>query len=251
MELVIVADLEGMSGVAERAWCDPARLEYARALDQYAEDVRAVSQAARAFGIAPIRLLDWHGRTIPPSLCTSDIEPALLPLDRNPRVAVLLGFHARGDAPRAFAPCTLLPGLSIEWDGRPAGELALASRWLGEQGIPLLLVSGDRALTAEAELWTDQTTAIAVKLAHSPDRAECLPPDRARAALVDALQRVLARRSWWWVYRPSSPIDVTVSLPAGGQERLVASSMNELFVQLDTLVARAGGIPTLARLASS
>ncbi len=251
MELVIVADLEGMSGITERAWCDPAHPEYARALQQYAEDVRAVSQAARAFGIARIRLLDWHGRTIPPDLVTSDIEPMLLPLDRQPRVAVLLGFHARDDAPRAFAPCTLLPGLSIEWDGRPAGELALASRWLGEQGIPLLLVSGDRALTAEAELWTDQTTAIAVKLARSPDRAECLPPDRARAALGEALQRVLARRSWWWVYRPSSPVEVTVSVPSGSRERLVVSSMNELFHRLDDLVERAGGIPTLARLASS
>jgi D-aminopeptidase len=38
MELVIVADLEGMSGVAERVWCDPAHPEYARALEQYAED---------------------------------------------------------------------------------------------------------------------------------------------------------------------------------------------------------------------
>ncbi|MFN3337687.1 MAG: M55 family metallopeptidase, partial [Thermomicrobium sp.] len=192
----MVADLEGMSNISRREICFPAHAEYTRALAAYRAEVDALAEAARARGIAAVRLLDWHQRRLPFELFPDVVEPDALLVEQRPRVAVLLGFHARAGQRDAFAACTLIPGLRLFWEDREAGELALASRWLGELGIPLLLVTGDRGLTSEAEEWTDQTATVTVKQALRPDEAESLPPEVAQRALADALQRVLARRSW-------------------------------------------------------
>ncbi len=231
MELLVVGDLEGISGIDERERCLPGHPDYRQALDRYAAELAGVATAARALGVTTVTFLDWHQRSLPSFSLPTGVQLASLPFTTRPRAAVLFGFHARAGQPQAFAPQTIVPGVRLYWNGREAGELALASRWLGELGIPLLLVTGDRALTLEAEEWVDQTTAIAVKLARGPDRAVSLPPERVAAALYLALQRVLERRSWWWVYRPES-IVVDVTLEGVASATIVASTMAELFEKL-------------------
>ncbi len=236
MELLIVADLEGVSGVDRQETCDPAHPEYLHTLAHYGADVATVAATARRVGIATVSLLDWHGRPLPAAAFAADVERVEFPLAQRPRVAVLLGFHARAGQEEAFAARTFVPGLRIQWNGREAGELALASRWLGERGIPLALVVGDRGLTREAEEWVEQTAAVAVKRAVSPDRAECLPVARARQALAEALERVLLRRSWWWVYRPEYPIRWEVE--TAEQSRLVVEgdSVGQALQRLQALL---------------
>ncbi len=232
MELLIVADLEGVSGVDRQETCDPAHPEYLHALAHYGADVATIAAAARRVGIAAVALLDWHGRSVTDEALGTDIARAVLPLTPRPRIAVLLGFHARSGQAEAFAAQTFRPGLRIRWNGREAGELALASRWLGEHGIPLVLATGDRGLTREAEEWIEQTATVAVKRATAPDRAECLPVARAQQALAEALERVLLRRSWWWVYRPERPIRWEITTAAGGsvivEEATVAGALQRL-----------------------
>ncbi|MCS7051402.1 MAG: M55 family metallopeptidase [Thermomicrobium sp.] len=241
MELVVVADLEGISTVTERQHCIPGDPGHRQALEAYREDVEAVAAAAAAVGIHRIGLLDWHGRTFPPAFFSDRVIPLRTLDHQQPRVAVLLGFHARSGQRAAFAPATLVPGLRLLWEGREAGELALASRWLGERGIPVALVTGDRGLTTEAEEWTDQTATVAVKRAETTERAEALPGARARAAIAEMLQRVLERRSWWWVYRPTPPLALRLQWPDGSEESLAATSMMDLFHQLRAVLAQRSG----------
>ncbi|MCX7624223.1 MAG: M55 family metallopeptidase [Thermomicrobium sp.] len=236
MELLIVSDLEGLSGVERWEACRPAHPLYPATVERYVAEVEAISRAAMRLGIGRTALLDWHGRTLSVDRLGPTVRPALLPFDRAARVAVLLGFHARTGQPESFAAHTYRPGLRILWDGREAGELALASRWLGERGVPLVLVTGDRGLTREAEEWTEQTATVAVKRALAPDRAESLPPARAHEAIATALERVLLRRSWWWVYRPEVPVAWEVRTPEGKRVDLVAPSVEAALERLRALV---------------
>ncbi|MCX2727904.1 M55 family metallopeptidase [Thermomicrobium sp. 4228-Ro] len=236
MDLLIVADLEGISCVERRSVCDSTHPSYSSALGNYAAEVNAVAVAARRIGIERVMLLDWHGRLLPPGLLEAGIEAASLPLPTGRWVAVLLGFHARTGQSDAFAPQTLCPGWRIVWNGREAGELALASRWLGELGIPLVLVTGDRGLTREAEGWVEQTAAVAVKRALSAEEAECLPVERTRAALADALAWVLMRRSWWWVYRPELPVRWDIVSPDGQHQALESSSVAEALCRVQEVI---------------
>jgi D-amino peptidase len=190
-------------------------------------------------GINRVMLLDWHGRLLPPGLLEAGIEIATLPLPTGRWVGMLLGFHARTGQRDAFAPQTMCPGWRIVWDGREAGELALASRWLGELGIPLVLVTGDRGLTREAEEWVEQTAAVTVKRALSAEEAECLPVERARVALADALGRVLVRRSWWWVYRPELPVRWDIASPDGKHYTVESSSVAEALCRVQEVIPSA------------
>jgi D-amino peptidase len=232
MELLIVADLVGMAGVESWAECDPTHPRYRAVLARYVAEVSAVASVAQRMGIRRVAWLDWHGRQLLPEELPPGISAVSLPFDERPRVAVLLGFHAATGRPDAFAPHTFLPGLRIAWDGRELGELALASRWLGEHGVPLLLVTGDRGLTREAEEWTDQTTTVAVKQARAPDRADGLPVERAHEAIGQALERVLERRSWWWVYRPAQPVRLAVQTPEGRSLAIETPSVSEALREL-------------------
>ncbi|MCS7255532.1 MAG: M55 family metallopeptidase [Thermomicrobium sp.] len=243
MELLIVADLEGISGVERWEMCDPAQPSYRRALEEYVADVSAVATTARRLGISRVALLDWHGRAFPPDRQPTEWEVVSAVLRTGHWIAVLLGFHARTGQRDAFAPQTFRPGWRIVWDGREAGELAIASRWLGERGIPLLLVTGDRALTREAEEWVEQTAAVAVKQARSAEEAECVPAERARAAIADALERVLVRRAWWWVYRPEQPIRWEIVSPEGERCVIESTSVSEALARIpETIPGAAVGV---------
>lgn len=231
MELLLVCDLEGISGIGEWAWCQPDHPLYSQALTFYRQEIQAVAVAARQRGIRRVTFLDWHQRNLPPDFLPDGVELATLPLTQVPRLAVLLGFHTRTNHATGFASHTLLPDLRVSYNGREIGELFLASRWLGEQGIPLALVTGDRALTLEAEQTVDQTATVAVKVAQDTHRAECIPTERAHSALLDALIRVLERPAWWWVYRPTL-VSCQVSVP--GQELIIltAKTIQDLLTQL-------------------
>ncbi len=214
MHVVIIADMEGVSGIETYEMTVRSHPAYAEGLRLLAAEVNALAEAAFEAGASSVSVIDWHGGggNLRPELLHRRVVIVPEDLTRGYDVAILSGFHAMAGTEHAFLSHTMTGGLALTLEGRPAGELALLSRWAGEHGIPVGLVTGDRATSLEAETWLDQTPTLTVKQAVAWDRAAALPVEQAHRALREMVGRVLGRPDRWWVYRPARPVEARVRL---------------------------------------
>ena len=60
-------------------------------------------------------------------------------------------------------------------NGRITGEFGLNGAICGELGIPVIMVSGDQTVCAEAREWAPGVAAAQVKIAAGRYAAHCLP----------------------------------------------------------------------------
>lgn len=214
MRVLIIADMEGISGIESYEVTVRSHPAYREGVRLMAAEVNALAEAAFEAGAGSVSVIDWHGGggNLRPELLHPRVAVVPEDLSRGYDVAILSGFHAMAGTENAFLSHTMTGGLALMLEGRPAGELALLSRWAGEHEIPIGLVTGDRATSLEAETWLDQTPTLTVKQAVAWDRAAALPVEQAHQALRQMVARVLGRPDRWWVYRPARPVDALVRL---------------------------------------
>jgi D-amino peptidase len=214
MRVLIIADMEGISGIESYEATVRSHPAYREGVRLMAAEVNALAEAAFEAGAGSVSVIDWHGGggNLRPELLHPHVAVVPEDLSRGYDVAILSGFHAMAGAENAFLSHTMTGGLALTLEGRPAGELALLSRWAGEHEIPIGLVTGDRATSLEAETWLDQTPTLTVKQAVAWDRAAALPVEQAHQALRQMVARVLGRPDRWWVYRPARPVEALVQL---------------------------------------
>ncbi len=214
MRVLIIADMEGVSGIETYEATVRTHPAYAGGVQLMAAEVNALAEAAFEAGAVSVSVIDWHGGggNLRPDLLHPRIAVVPEDLGRGYDVAILSGFHAMAGAENAFLSHTMTSGLALTLEGRAAGELALLSRWAGEHEIPIGLVTGDRATSLEAETWLDQTPTLTVKQAVAWGRATALPVEQAHRALREMVARVLGRPDRWWVYRPTRPVEALVRL---------------------------------------
>ena len=218
MRVLVIADMEGISGIETVESCAPGDPAYPAGQRLLAAEVNAVAEAAFDTGATGGSVIDWHGNSdnIDPAALDPRARIAAEDLSVGYDVAFLIGFHAMAGTRPAFISHTMFRGLALEMAGRPTGELGLLSRWAGEWGVPIALVAGDRAATQESETFLPETPTLTTKLARSWDRAEALPVEQAHAALRAEVARTLGRPERWRAYRPQTPVRFRLRLREGG-----------------------------------
>ena len=107
---------------------------------------------------------------------------------------ILLGYHAMSHTPRGVLCHTQS---STTWDnywidGELAGEIRQSSIFLGSHGIPVVMVTGDEAASAEARaLLGDQVVTVAVKKGLSREAALMKAPKRARQLIREGAEQAM------------------------------------------------------------
>ncbi|MGB9612239.1 MAG: M55 family metallopeptidase [Bryobacteraceae bacterium] len=205
MKILIAADMEGITGVVHADQTDSTHAEYQRFRRLMTADVNAAIRGAFAGGADEVVVSDGHGSGR--NILIEELDPrarlntgAPRPLSmveglaEGVQAALFIGYHARAGTPDAI--------LSHTWSGkvaglrlnrRPFGETGLNAAVCGHFGVPVLMVSGDQAVCAEAvELLGPIETAI-VKRAKGRMSAECLPPEASQRAIEEAARRAVAR----------------------------------------------------------
>ena len=114
--------------------------------------------------------------------------------------------------PEAFISHTMSRPVTLEMNGEQVGELVLLSRWAGEEGVPVALVTGDRAATNESERFLPGTPTVTVKVAISWERARSASTDDAYEYLHEAVVHALNDSSEWQTYRSNTPIQFRLKL---------------------------------------
>lgn len=211
MHVFISVDMEGIAGVAHEDQTDPSdprhAAEYERSRRLMTGEANAAVEGAIAGGATRVVVSDshWFMRNI----AAEDLHPEAELVSGGPRrysmmegiaegfdAAFCIGYHGMAGTRDATIDHTYTNRiLAVRLNGRDVGELGLNAALAGTFGVPVVLVSGDQALAAEAKaLLGDAVEAVVVKQAVSRFATRSLSPAKARNWIRRAAADVLSRR---------------------------------------------------------
>ena len=228
LKILLVSDIEGTSGINDVHQIRYGYKEFEEfGRIQVTEDVNAAVRGLRAAGVADIRVADSHGsggpnKNIIPEKLEKGVrlfqEGAVYKrlkeaVDESIDGAVFVGFHAMADTKDGFLRHTITVGPRIRINGRFVGETAIDAYALAEQGIPVIMVTGDQALVREASAFLPGIETVQVKTSLDCRTTECLPLLEARRLIEAAAERALSRIDEFRPVQITKPIKIDVSFP--------------------------------------
>jgi len=95
-------------------------------------------------------------------------------------------------------------------NGEPVGETGLNAGVAGALGVPVILVTGDDVLAAEAEAAIPGVRTVIVKRAASQMAAACLPPNLTRRLIKEAALDALRSLDGFAPKRVDTPVTIEV-----------------------------------------
>jgi D-amino peptidase len=197
MRIVVGVDMEGITGICCHEQTIPGEALFAEGRELMVGDINACVEGLVDAGVDDIVVWDNHygsfNAPLPPlhpaarymrGGCANGLRwPAI---DANTDGVILLGYHAMAGTLHAVLEHTMS---SQSWfrltvNGRPIGELAYDAALAGELGVPVIMVSGDDKLCAEARAFLGAgVKAVCVKEGLARHAALLLPPAKTREML--------------------------------------------------------------------
>jgi D-amino peptidase len=203
-KVYISVDMEGISGISGDDQLAPGGAEYGRSRKLMAEDLNAAIRGALEAGATDILVNDSHGGQR--NLLPEDVhQPARLishsfkrhgmmeGLDETFDAVILIGYHAKADAPRGLFAHTgsgVLRDLQI--NGRSVGEGGMNAMLAGWYGVPVVMVSGDDVAVAEVKESAPAARGVVVKRAINTRAVELMPLAQARSGIQLAAREAVA-----------------------------------------------------------
>lgn len=183
----MTADMEGVSGLVQ--W-DPADRQREREL--ITADVNAAIEGAFEGGATEVVVGEAHAsmRNLLPERIDGRVrflsgQPKPLNhmggLDESFDLAMLIAYHAKAGTLHGVMAHTYTGSIySLKFNDIEMGELGTDAAIAGHFGVPIGLVTGDRAACEEARALLGEVETVAVKEGVSRSAAICLPPEEAR-----------------------------------------------------------------------
>ena len=206
MKLLIAVDMEGATGVVCWDQVDPKTADYQRFRHLLTADVNGAIEGALEAGISDIVVSDGHWNSgnvlieeLNPQARLNSGTPSPLSMVQSAQdgidAAFFVGYHARIGTANAILDHTWSASrvANVWLNGRLAGETGLNGAVCGAYGAPVLLVTGDQAVAAEAQDWIPGIETAIVKTACGRFAAQCLPPEQTQRLIRGAAQRAAKR----------------------------------------------------------
>ena len=210
MKVYISVDMEGIAGVVHEDQTDPIDPRHAGEYNRFCRlmtnEANAAIAGALDAGATNVLVNDSHW--LMRNLLAEELNPRAELLSSGPKrlsmvegidgrfdAAMFVGYHARAGTQNATIDHTYTSRVyEARINGQPVGELALNAALAGLYGVPVVLVSGDQSLAAEAKaLLGANVETVVVKEAVGRFAARSLAPsvacERIRAGAAAALQR--------------------------------------------------------------
>lgn len=230
----ICTDMEGISGIDHWDQCyhpDDNAPEYLYGREQLTAEVNAAVAGCFDAGATEVRVIDGHGRNRNQGFLLDRLDPRVrrvwfsqfLPLrleglDETVHAVAMIGQHAMAGTLGAFLDHTQIPKEICRFciNGEEHGEMSQFALYAGAYGVPLVYVSGDEALCAEARRLFPHVRCTPTKRGIGWGTCELYPPkevrERIRQDIAEALRHVDRSLAW----RVPVPIEVSVEWAYSG-----------------------------------
>ena len=206
MKILIAADMECITGVVHWNQVDTSHAEYARFRHLMTGDVNAAIRGAFSGGATSVSVTDGHNLSRNILIEELDDRAVLnsgspMPLsmvhgvDQGVDGVLFIGYHGRIGAQNAI--------LDHTWSDERVANLWINERLFGETGlnasvcghfnVPVIMVSGDQTVCAEARDFLGNLETAVVKKAIGRMAAECLPPAVSGKLIEEAAERAIQK----------------------------------------------------------
>ncbi len=240
MKLLIACDMEGISGVVNWDQVDPGNPEHKRFCKIMTADVNAAIQGAASGGATEILVADGHWNStnilleeLDPRASLNSGSPTPLSMvqgiDSGVDAAIFIGYHARVGSLHAVLDHTWssIRVTNVWLNGRLVGEFGLNGAVCGHFGVPVLMVSGDQTVCAEAKEWVPGVETAVVKKASGRYAAECLPLSTSQELIRETATRSVNR-----FLAGDSPTPLRVKTPVKVEIEMASTQMADMAVVL-------------------
>jgi len=230
--------MEGVAGVCSWQQVD-ARTphpEYAMFRRYYTQEVCSAIAGARAGGAAEVLVNDSHGPMRNLLLDDLPADVRIIFGNRKPFSMVqdadlgfggafFVGYHGGAGEADAVLCHTYTPSViyEVRLNGVPCSEATINAALLGYHGVPLLLVTGDRATVEGVQAQMPWVHGVVVKESIGNFAADSTTPAAAQRAIHRGGEEAVREASAAQLYRFEPPITLDVQLVTAAQAHLVAT----------------------------
>ena len=223
MNLYLMVDLEGISGIFSREQLDDPQSGILMA-----EEINACVNAAKEAGVEKIYVRDCHGASNNVSyghlsgnadyyICGYTGEDRYVGLDDCDAV-ILLGYHAMAGTAGAVLEHTFnSKRVQNYWlNGVKTGEARFDALGVGERGKPVIMVAGDDKLCEEVQTFLPEAVTCEVKKGVTWNGAMLLPKEKAHARIAECTKEAIRRFKEIPAYAIEKPYTLRVELVERG-----------------------------------
>ena len=226
MRVLVSVDMEGIAGVVDGDDVRPGQGEYERYRRQItAEASAAVRGVYAADPDAQVLVTEAHGgfRNLLPDLLDRRAEllrgkpkpdGMLAGLADGADAVLFIGYHGKAGTPGSVLAHTIHGGVvaDVRCQGRSLGEIGLNAAFAAHSGVPVVLVSGDDTVAAEATSVVPGIHAVVVKRALGFSAAALVHPDEACERIEQEVPRALDDRAAVQPLRFDGPVVTEVDV---------------------------------------
>jgi D-amino peptidase len=224
----VISDMEGVAGIVRWQQTSGGEKLYDEGRVLYTEEINAAVRGAKAAGATEIVVMDCHGaggaydfNSLLPELLDPDCEYVVQQewteyvgfLESGCDAALFVGMHAMAGTADGVLSHTVSGQAwqSLRFNGTLVGETGINAALCGNWGVPVLLVTGDRAVCREGrELLGDGLTTVEVKEGLGRFSARMKTPRRARELIEEGARRALSDLSAVAPYDPGRPSEIEI-----------------------------------------
>ena len=228
MRVHVISDMEGVAGIVRWQQTSGGEKLYDEGRILYTEEINAAVRGAKAAGATEIVVMDCHGaggaydfNSLVPELLDPDCEYVVQQewteytafLESGCDAALFIGMHAMAGATDGVLSHTVSGQAwqNLRFNGTLVGETGINAALCGQWGVPVVLVTGDRAVCTEGrELLGDGLTTVEVKEGLGRFSARMLTPSRARELIEEGAKNALSDLSAVAPYDPGRPCEIEI-----------------------------------------
>lgn len=229
VKVYISADMEGIAGVVDNTQASPTGRDYEIGRRLMIGEVNAAIAGAFDAGATEVVVNDahWDQTNLEPdkldpraALITGAPKPFAMMqgLDDSFAAVVFIGYHPQASTVAGVLDHTWSDSIkAVRLNGQEVGEYGLNAALAGHYAVPVVFISGDKAVIEQAKEFIPGIYAWPVKTGLGHTAALTMHPEKARETIAAGVKAALAQRDQIKPVVLKTPVTLEVELENSAQ----------------------------------